>query len=119
MIIEDFEKQAQRLTDVFGPEKWSDARIQTLWKSVSNLDLKWLSEQIDNAVLSPGDRFDFLKAIQAEKNRQAMEKKTLDIIALEKLSDHLRTEEGFQRAMKGFGATSVIEAFNKFRKIEG
>lgn len=119
MTHKEFSVQIQRLIDVFGNERWSDARVHTLWYSVINLNESWFKETVNSAILSSIDKFDFLKAIQAEKNRQAMERKANDVIAMEKLSDHLITDEGFQKALKALGADSVLGAFEKLRRIEG
>lgn len=112
MTREDFTTGIDILSDNFGQQAWPPSRIEIMWDAVSALDGRWWRQQVDNAVLSANNRYNFLDAISFEKRRRAMEKLAEEESA--RLGDSM-TGEGFGRVLKMFKAKTIQEAIEHAR----
>lgn len=115
MTKEQFIEQIERLSNTYGREKWNSGRIEAMWKNVNGLDITWLINTIDKALLIGNDRFNFLEAITAEKQRIASEKRTQEILEHHKFQEGIMTEKGFEQVLKSFKSNSLLDALENAR----
>ena len=111
MTREEFFKEAQKLADS-NKSAWPKAKIDILWGAVRGLSRVWFAEQVSNAILTGGWEYVFLKPINAEKNRVAMERYAKEEVERQKIDDEVCKGEGLRSILKEHKIKSVTEIFD-------
>lgn len=106
MTKEQFLRQAARLNE---SKYSSDTFKSTLWHYCQTLDESDLAKIISKCLLSAEARFDFKSEIESVKRNRA----SIESTRLATATGGACTDQGLEKAVSAFGASSLMEAIQK------
>lgn len=117
MTKQDFALQMIRLKDNYPQHYGSESKAMLIYERVKDLDVFWFKKTVERILLSGEPRFNFEDAAKNERlHRRSLEfNKDLEL-ANERVKEQM-TDEGFQKVLNQFNASSAWEAVLKSRKM--
>lgn len=116
MTAEEFQKQYQRLSDVFPNRFKNQTKYETIFAAVDDMTAEWFQRLVDRIVCTPHGDVDIREAAMGERRALRSVKFADDVSKMIDITAGRITDAGFEKVLNQYGAKSIWEAVQVSRK---